>query len=289
MLRAGSTGKTSLIRKMAEVMAEVDRVPKTGRNAFHGYDYATESDIVDAVRQGLAQRAVMMIPTIAQTEWRDMPQRQGGTQRLCTLTVRFTFLDGDSGEELSFEVLGEGQDIGDKATYKAFTGATKYALLKTFLIPTGDDPETERDEPSPRGSERSSQKRQEQPAKGGKDRASSSTVPATSKPREAASAGANMPTLVGFGPHKGKAIGALTDDELAATIDKGHEMLTGDPEAKWATALRANMVKLEAEAERRCRPAESTEARRSPPERTTRNSDRGPSAPAESREPGQDG
>jgi hypothetical protein len=37
--------------------------------------------------------------------------------------------------------VGEGQDAGDKAVYKAMTGALKYCLLKTFLIPTGDDPE----------------------------------------------------------------------------------------------------------------------------------------------------
>src|SRR5699024_6730814 len=34
-----------------------------------------------------------------------------------------------------------GQDAGDKAVYKAITGATKYALMKVFMIPTGDDPE----------------------------------------------------------------------------------------------------------------------------------------------------
>lgn len=139
--------KRSLVRKMAEVMGEVDRVRKNGRNAFHNYDYATEADIVEAVREGLSKRAVMMLPSITKTEWTQVTRAKGGTERLCTLTVRFTFHDGDSGEEMAIEVLGEGQDAGDKATYKAFTGATKYALLKTFLIPTGDDPEADDDEP----------------------------------------------------------------------------------------------------------------------------------------------
>jgi hypothetical protein len=141
------TPKRSLVRKMAEVMGEVDRVRKNGRNAFHNYDYATEADIVEAVREGLSKRAVMMLPSIVKTEWTQVQRAKGGTERLCTLTVRFTFHDGDSGEEMAIEVLGEGQDAGDKATYKAFTGATKYALLKTFLIPTGDDPEADEDEP----------------------------------------------------------------------------------------------------------------------------------------------
>lgn len=137
--------KRSLVRKMAEVMGEVDRVRKNGRNAFHNYDYATEADIVQAVREGLAKRAVMMFPSITKTEWTQVQRAKGGTERLCTLTVAFTFVDGDSGEERTIEVLGEGQDAGDKATYKGFTGAVKYALLKTFLIPTGDDPEADED------------------------------------------------------------------------------------------------------------------------------------------------
>ena len=35
----------ALAKKLAEVMAAVERVPKRGRNDFHKYDYATEADI----------------------------------------------------------------------------------------------------------------------------------------------------------------------------------------------------------------------------------------------------
>ncbi|MCY1042670.1 ERF family protein [Corallococcus sp. bb12-1] len=133
--------RRSLVRKLAEVMGEVERVPKSGRNDFHRYDYATEADIVSAVRKAMADRALMLIPSVVKTEWHEVERSKGGKDRLVTLTVQFTLHDGDSGEEKSFEVLGEGQDQGDKATYKALTGAVKYALLKLFLIPTGDDPE----------------------------------------------------------------------------------------------------------------------------------------------------
>lgn len=128
-------------------MGEVERVPKSGRNNFHGYDYATEADIASAVRAGMAKRGVMLIPSVEKTDWTKVPTKSG-EMRLCTLTVRFTLYDGDSGEELSYVVLGEGSDTGDKASYKALTGAEKYALLKIFLIPTGDDPE--KDEPPAR-------------------------------------------------------------------------------------------------------------------------------------------
>lgn len=154
----GSGPQRSLVRKLAEVMGEVERIPKSGRNEFHRYDYATEADIVAAVRKAMAQRALMLVPTVERVEWKAVPRKQGGEDRLATLTVRFTLMDGDSGEEVSFQVLGEGQDAGDKATYKALTGATKYALLKLFLIPTGDDPEQD-ERPAQRGGGQGQQQR----------------------------------------------------------------------------------------------------------------------------------
>lgn len=139
----------SLVRKLAEVMAEVGRVPKRGRNEFHHYDYATEADIAEAVRAGLASRRVMMIPSVESLSFRELDTKGGGKQTVATVSVRYRVYDGDSGESLDIgPICGEGQDAGDKATYKALTGATKYALLKTFLIPTGDDPEAETAAPS---------------------------------------------------------------------------------------------------------------------------------------------
>ncbi len=129
-----------LVAKLAEVMGAVGFVAKRGRNEFHKYDYATEADISGAVRDHMAERSLMLIPSVEKTEWRKIPGKNG-EQSICTLTVRFSVMDGESGEKLEFVALGEGQDSGDKATYKAMTGALKYALLKLFMISTGDDPE----------------------------------------------------------------------------------------------------------------------------------------------------
>jgi hypothetical protein len=122
----------SLIRKLAEVMAEVERIPKSGRNEFHKYDYATEADIVAAVRKLLAERHVMILPGLHEAH------REG---TLTTALMTFTLCDGESGEERTFQWAGTGDDKGDKGLYKAITGGLKYFLLKTFLMPTGDDPE----------------------------------------------------------------------------------------------------------------------------------------------------
>jgi len=88
----------------------------------------------------------MLVPSVEKTEWEIVTTPK--PKKICTLTVKYTLMDGDSGETMEFTVLGQGEDSSDKATYKAMTGATKYALLKLFLIPTGDDPEDDTPPPS---------------------------------------------------------------------------------------------------------------------------------------------
>jgi hypothetical protein len=57
--------------------------------------------------------------------------------------LRFVLTDAETGFWEETEITGEGMDKGDKAGYKAYTGALKYYLADTFLVATGDDPETE--------------------------------------------------------------------------------------------------------------------------------------------------
>lgn len=140
-LAPGPDAPKSLYRKLAEVMGEIGHVPKRGKNAFHKYDYVMEADLVDAVREKLASRNVLLIPSVTAIEER---QTQGGKpSTITTVRVAFTFCDGDSGETHTADWAGSGDDPADKGLYKAYTGAVKYFLMKAFLIPTGDDPEAD--------------------------------------------------------------------------------------------------------------------------------------------------
>ena len=60
--------------------------------------------------------------------------------------LEFELMDIDTGFGESTVITGEGIDKGDKAGYKAYTGALKYYLANTFMVATGDDPE--KDSPS---------------------------------------------------------------------------------------------------------------------------------------------
>lgn len=133
----------SLVSKLTEVMKQVKHIEKKGYNSFHKYNYATESDVAEKVREVLAQENVMMIPNMTKHEVREHINAKGKTEYIATVDMEFTFYDGDSDAKLTFNIAGEGQDAGDKGIYKAITGAQKYALMKVFMIPTGDDPEAD--------------------------------------------------------------------------------------------------------------------------------------------------
>ncbi len=122
--------KQSLVSKLADVQAAIGVIAKTGRNTFQNYSYAEEAAIVEAVRGELAKRSIMVLPSILSVTREDT---------LTTIKISYTITDGDSGESLTCEWAGTGSDKQDKGLYKAITGSLKYFLLKTFLMPTGDN------------------------------------------------------------------------------------------------------------------------------------------------------
>lgn len=135
------TQPIKLAAKIAKVMEAVGYVAKTGTNSAQGYKFVQASAVADKVREQLSKLSVSMTPTAIDVISEGLTP--SGKQALLTLRFTWTLTDGESGETLSFQSIGTGADSGDKAAYKAATGALKYALLTGFLIPTGDDPESD--------------------------------------------------------------------------------------------------------------------------------------------------
>ncbi len=135
--------RATLYRKIATVTAAVSRIPKNGRNSFHNYNYATESDITDGLRDLLSEHGLAFLPpSVISWERSDTVKKNGERgDDLTRVQLQFGLACTDTGEVFSAFFWGEGQDGGDKGFYKAYTGAVKYFLMKTFLIATGDDPE----------------------------------------------------------------------------------------------------------------------------------------------------
>lgn len=147
-LAEGIEPKKTLVQKLCEIGASLSFIEKRGKNTFHVYKYATEADIVSAIRLEMFNRHVFLIPNVIETKRESIERKtiKEGKEKvtltcLTDMNVEWTWLDGDSEEKLVCHVPGCGEDSGDKGPYKAFTGSEKYLLLKTFLIPTYDDAE----------------------------------------------------------------------------------------------------------------------------------------------------
>jgi hypothetical protein len=129
--------KAKFHAKKLNVMKEVSRVPKNGWNNFHKYAYTTESDLTESIRPLLYENSLAFDCEITDSA-------KGGND-ITEVTMAMTLTDVETGYSETKLFKAEGQDKGDKGYYKAFTGAVKYFLMKTFLIPTGDDPELTED------------------------------------------------------------------------------------------------------------------------------------------------
>lgn len=136
----------SILLKLVAILAEVGNVEKKGRNTAQNYSFARESDLVDKVRPIMAREHLFLHQTIVKHRLMQQGQtRTGSTNWLTILTIRFTWMNADTGEiwPTHADWVGYGQDTGDKGIGKAATNAEKFFLFKTFLVATGDDPEAD--------------------------------------------------------------------------------------------------------------------------------------------------
>lgn len=207
-----------LARKLAAILREVGKAPKSGHNSFHNYDYVTENDLVYAVRDKLAAAEIFVFTSVEKQEVQiirdDTDPARVKQSVLTQVTTKHTFVDGESGESFSVFSQGQGSDVGDKGGYKATTGAMKYFLYKCFMIPTGDDPEAD-SKTDERGADAGHQRQQANPPPASRS---------ASVPRDAQPAGLPKGTrwedvTIHFGKNKGKKLGDLEDKVISWYAD----------------------------------------------------------------------
>lgn len=138
-----------LMKKLADIMSDLNWVEKRGHNSHFNYDYATESDIMAAVRPRLAEAGIF-VQTLVQKDEKVETGKQTNTEVknkvfLWRVELLHIFHDSQSGETMEAIGIGYSEDSSDKGFYKAYTGACKYTFSKLFLISSGDDPELEGD------------------------------------------------------------------------------------------------------------------------------------------------
>lgn len=139
--------RSTIWKKLHACMRDLAYIQKDSENRFHGYRYASEAAIKNAVHAAFVRHGLVMLVSIVDTERIEAPPTSKGKQQWITkITIEYRFVDTDTGDERRGLFSGQGIDGEDKGLYKAITGALKYLLTTTFLIETGDDPEQETDQ-----------------------------------------------------------------------------------------------------------------------------------------------
>ena len=136
--------KVNLFSKIAAIKGAITRIPKTGFNDFQKYKFATNGDVYDTIRELLAQHNVALFAEVIGYE--ATPLAKGYH---VILQMRFTFACGDTGQTMICLWAGESADSSDKSFNKAMTAGTKYFLLSTFLISTGESAAEDTDNSKP--------------------------------------------------------------------------------------------------------------------------------------------
>lgn len=156
----------NLSAKMIKIMSEVGYIHKKGYNEFHDYKYAGDSEVSAAFSKAMKNHNVFMYSSILERTCQAYERRGGKNSFLITVKLEVTFVDVDSGESKVCIFYGDGSDSDDKGVFKAITGAQKYALMKTFLVETGDDPEREKMQMEPKAVEKLKEEMRGNAAKG---------------------------------------------------------------------------------------------------------------------------
>lgn len=138
------TPKLTLPMKLLRIMDEVEWIKKKGKNEKQNYSFVREADVLANIQRLMVKYRLLFYPDLDQYIPTEV-QTKNSTQQLTTVINRYIWLDCESRETLSFRMLGQGADSLDKGSNKAVTGSQKYALLKFFNIPTGDDAEKPND------------------------------------------------------------------------------------------------------------------------------------------------
>ncbi len=128
-----TNGKPNIYQRIISVMKGVRYVQKEDRKVNNQYTFVSHDAVVAAIRPHLEEHGLAVIPTV-------LKSKQDGNRTV--MMVRVTLVNSDNPEEtVSTDSVGYGIDPQDKGPGKAYSYAYKNALLKLFVLETGDDPE----------------------------------------------------------------------------------------------------------------------------------------------------
>ena len=138
----------NLLQRIIKVMSAIEHLKKddevnTGKGS---YKAITEEKVTSTVRTEMIKNGITILPIKIEHLRHDtiVKDKYGNEKvhQLTTANVTYLMSNADNATD-SIEVVssGTGVDTQDKGIGKALTYAYKYLLLRSFAIPTGEDPD----------------------------------------------------------------------------------------------------------------------------------------------------
>ncbi len=140
-----SISTKNIFQRINAVMKEVEYVLKETKTINGQYRFVSHDAVTAKLHGPLTKHGIIMLPSIVELINENiMVTDKSGSKHATRSTVKIevSFVNMDKPEDkFSVFYYGCGIDPGDKGIGKAISYAVKYALLKTFCLETGEDPE----------------------------------------------------------------------------------------------------------------------------------------------------
>ena len=134
----------NIYQKINEVMKNIEYLTKDDQVAFGTTKYKaiSEEKVTTAVREQLVKQGIVIIPVQQESENKELTRTEKSVNMLTSVHTKYRIQNiDDVNDFIEVESNGTGVDTQDKGVGKAMTYAYKYMLLRTFAIPTGEDPD----------------------------------------------------------------------------------------------------------------------------------------------------
>ena len=134
----------NIYQKINEVMKNIEYLTKDDKVEFGTTKYKaiSEEKVTTAVREQLVKQGIVILPRSQEAENKELIRTEKSVNMLTSVHTKYRIQNiDDVNDYIEVESNGSGVDTQDKGVGKAMTYAYKYMLLRTFAIPTGEDPD----------------------------------------------------------------------------------------------------------------------------------------------------
>lgn len=126
---------TNIHQRILGIMSELDYIGKGDKTVNGQYRFVSHDQVTAKIHPLLVKYGVTIIPSVEEII-------QENNRTMVKVLVGFVNADCPS-DHFNVRYCGYGVDSSDKGPGKAISYAYKYALLKTFCLETGDDPDND--------------------------------------------------------------------------------------------------------------------------------------------------